>query len=213
GQILPVRKIADMAHARGVDVMVDGAHAFGQLEFAIPDLGGDYYGASLHKWLGCPLGTGLLYVKREKIAGRWPVFADLSVPDTDIRKLNHTGTHPVHTDLTIQDAIAFHDMIGIQRKEARLRFLQNYWTSRVRGVRNVALNTPADPRRSCAIANVGIAGMKPADLATTLLKKYKIWTVAIDSANVHGVRIAPHLYTTTAELDAFVRALTEMASA
>ncbi len=211
GQILPVRAIADMAHRRGVEVMIDGAHAFAQLDFRIPDLGGDYYGASLHKWLGTPLGAGILYVKADKIAGLWPVFADASVPDTDIRKLNHTGTHPVHTDLTIDAAIDFHEMIGIERKEARLRYLQNYWTSRVRGASRIVLNTPSDPRRSCAIANVGVRGVTPAVLAKTLLDKYKVWTVAIDTANVHGVRITPQVFTTTAELDTFVAALNAIA--
>ena len=211
GQILPVRAIADMAHAKGVEVMVDGAHAFAQIDFRIPDLGGDYYGASLHKWLGTPLGAGILYVRSDKIAGLWPVFADSSVPDTDIRKLNHTGTHPCHTDLTIEPAIAFHEMIGISRKEARLRYLQNYWTSRVRGVPRIVLNTPSDPRRSCAIANVGISGIPPAELAKTLLDKYKVWTVAIDTANVHGVRITPQVFISTGELDTFVRALKSIA--
>jgi selenocysteine lyase/cysteine desulfurase len=213
GHVLPVRAIADMAHSKGVDVMVDGAHAFAQLDFRIPDLGCDYYGASLHKWLGTPLGAGLLYVRADKIGALWPVFADSSVPDTDIRKLNHTGTHPVHTDLTIDNAIAFHEAIGIQRKEARLRFLQTYWTSRVRGVPNIVLNTPSDPRRSCAIANVGVKNVLPGDLAKTLLQKYKVWTVAINTANVQGVRITPHVYTTTDELDVFVRALKEIAGA
>ena len=212
GQILPVRAIVDMAHRRGVDVMVDGAHAFAQLDYRIPELGCDYYGASLHKWLGTPLGAGILYVRANKIAKLWPVFADASMADTDIRKLNHTGTHPVHTDLAITHAIAFHDSIGIQRKEARLRYLQNYWTSRVRGTRNIVLNTPADPKRSCAIANVGVGSMAPAALAKTLLEKYRVWTVAIDTANVHGVRITPQMFTTTGELDTFVRALKELAS-
>ena len=212
GQILPVRKITDMAHRHGVAVMVDAAHTFAQIDHRIPDLGCDYYGASLHKWLGTPLGAGLLYVRRERIPALWPVFADASMADTDIRKLNHTGTHPVHTDLAIASAIAFHDSVGIERKEARLRYLQQYWTSRVRGERNVLLNTPASPTRSCAIANVGIAGLAPSALATTLLQKYGIWTVAIDTANVHGVRITPHVYTSTTELDTFVRALRELAA-
>ena len=212
GQILPVRKIADMAHRHGVAVMVDAAHTFAQIDHRIPDLGCDYYGASLHKWLGTPLGAGLLYVRRERIPALWPVFADASMADTDIRKLNHTGTHPVHTDLAIASAIAFHDSMGIERKEARLRYLQQYWTSRVRGERNVLLNTPASPARSCAIANVGIAGLAPSALATTLLHKYGIWTVAIDTANVHGVRITPHVYTRITELDTFVRALRELAA-
>jgi selenocysteine lyase/cysteine desulfurase len=211
GQILPVAKIADMAHRHGVEVMVDGAHAFGQLDFAIPDLHADYYGASLHKWLGTPLGAGLLWVKREKIARLWPIYGDSSFPDDDIRKLNHTGTHPVHTDLAINDAIDFQLSIGIARKEARLRYLQNYWTAQVRDVPKIYLNTPTDPKRSCAIANVGIAGMAPAVLATKLMERYGVWTVAIDSANVHGTRVTPMVYTSTNELDTFVRALKEMA--
>ena len=212
GHILPVRAICDMAHARGVPVMVDGAHAFAHLDYKIPDLHCDYYGASLHKWLATPLGAGILYVKKDRIASLWPVFADLSMADDDIRKLNHTGTHPVHTDLTIENSIAFHEVIGGARKEARLRFLQNYWTSKVRGRQNIVMNTPSDTKRSCAIANVGVNGMKPADLAKTLLDKYRIFTVAIDGALVHGVRVTPQVYTSTAELDKFVSALRELAT-
>jgi selenocysteine lyase/cysteine desulfurase len=212
GHLMPVRAIADMAHARGVEVMTDGAHAFAQLAFAIPDLGCDYYGASLHKWLGTPLGAGILYVKRDKIQKLWPIYADASMADDDIRKLNHTGTHPVHTDLGIENAIDFHEAIGIERKEARLRYLQQYWTKQVRGVPNVMVNTPSDPKRSCAIANVGIANMKPGDLAKTLLERYKVWTVAIDTANVHGVRVTPQLFTTPKELDVLVRAIKELSA-
>ncbi len=211
GQIMPVRKIADMAHRHGVAVLVDGAHAVGHFDFKLPDLGCDYYGSSLHKWLGCPLGAGMLYVKKEKIKGLWPVFADASVPDDDIRKLNHTGTHPVYTDLALGDAIRFHQKIGIARKEARLRFLQTYWTSQVRNVPGVVVNTPAEPQRACAIANVGVSRLKPGELAKTLLDRYKIWTVGIETANVRGVRVTPHLFTTTAELDQLVKALKELA--
>ncbi len=212
GQILPVRKLTDMAHAKGVPVAVDGAHAFAQLDYRIPDLGADYYAASLHKWLGVPLGAGLLYVKRDRIAGLWPLFGDMGFPDTDIRKLNHTGTHPVHTDLAIQHAIAFHNSIGAARTEARMRYLQQYWTTKVRGVKNIIVNTPADPLRAAGIANVGVTTMAPGDLAKTLLDKYRIWTVAIDRENVRGARITPNLYTTPAELDVLVRALKEIAS-
>ncbi len=215
GQILPIRQITEMAHRHGVEVLVDGAHAFGQLNFTITDLGGcDYYASSLHKWLGTPLGAGILYVRRDKIPAIWPLFADSSVPDNDIRKLNHTGTHPVATDLAIQDAIRFHKAIGIDRKEARLRYLQRFWTNQVRQHPKIILNTPKEMDRSCAIANVGVKSVAPAELAKTLFEKYKIFTVAIDSdtANVHGVRVTPHVYTTTAELDAFVRALKEIAS-
>ncbi len=213
GQILPIRKIADMAHAKGVAVAVDGAHAFAHLDFRIPDLGADYYAASLHKWLGVPLGAGILYVQRDRLAPLWPVFGDQGFADGDIRKLNHTGTHPVHTDLAIRNAIAFHESIGVQRKQARMKFLQQYWTTKVRGVKNVVVNTPVDPARSAGIANVGVTTMKPGDLAKVLLDRYKIWTVAIDRENVKGARITPHLFTTTAELDVLVRALTELGAA
>ncbi len=207
GHILPVGAICDMAHARGVPVMVDGAHAFAHLDYRIPDLHCDYYGASLHKWLAAPLGAGLLYVKKDRIPALWPMFADLSMPDDDIRKLNHKGTNPVHTGLTIGNSIAFHQVIGSARKEARLRYLQQYWTTKVRGVPRIVLNTPVDPKRSCGIANVGVEGMKPGDLAKVLLEKYKVFTVAIDGAGVHGVRVTPQVYTASGELDEFVRAL------
>ncbi len=214
GHILPVAKICDMAHARGVQVVVDGAHAFGHFEFKLDDLHCDYYGASLHKWLSTPLGAGILYVKQDRIAALWPVFGTgAGVKDTDIMKLNHTGTHPVHTDLGIENAIAFHEAIGGARKEARLRWVQQYWVTRVRGTPGLILNTPTDPRRSAGIANVGIPRMKPGELAKTLIDKYKIFTVAIDGVGVHGVRVSPQVYTSTAELDAFVKALKEMAAA
>ncbi len=211
GQILPVKKICDMAHSKGVKVLVDGAHAFAHFKYAVPDLHCDYYGTSLHKWLSVPLGAGFLYVKKENITDIWPLFgpgADKHADD--IYRLNHTGTHPVHTDLAISDAIDYYLKIGVERKEERLRFLQLYWTGKVRNLPNIMLNTPADNARSCGIANVGIKGMKPADLADTLLKKYKIYTVAIDYANVHGCRITPNVYTTPYELDQLVTALKEM---
>ncbi|MBK7906425.1 MAG: aminotransferase class V-fold PLP-dependent enzyme [Gemmatimonadetes bacterium] len=214
GQVLPVRKVADMAHARGVQVMVDGAHAFAQLDFRIPDLGVDYYGASMHKWLGVPLGAGLLYVRKDRIAGIWPLFGDAGFADDDIRKLNHTGTHPCHTDLAIEDAIAFHERIGTPKKEARLRWLQEYWTTRVRAIPKVVLNTPTDPARTCAIANVAITGMPPGVFAKRLMDEHRIFTVAIDrpEAGIAGVRITPHLFTSTSELDALVAAIRALAA-
>ncbi|MCE9601124.1 MAG: aminotransferase class V-fold PLP-dependent enzyme [Gemmatimonadetes bacterium] len=213
GQVLPVRKVAEMAHARGVAVMVDGAHAFAQLDFRIPDTGADFYGASLHKWLGVPLGAGILYVRKDRIAKLWPLYGDEGFADDDIRKLNHTGTVPCHTDLGIEDAIAFHERIGTARKQERLRWLQQYWTSRARAVPRVVLNTPSDPARSCAIANVAIEGVAPAALAKRLMEEHRIFTVAIDrrEAGIAGVRVTPHLFTSTAELDALVAALREIA--
>lgn len=211
GQILPIKKIAAMAHSKGVAVMVDGAHAIAHIDFKISDLDCDYYGSSLHKWLGCPLGAGLLYVKKDKISSIWPIFGDIGYADNDIRKLNHTGTHPVHTDLTVQNAIDFHQKIGVKRKEARLRFLQNYYINQLRNVPNIVINTPTEPSRSCAIANVGVNHIKPAELAKLLLEKYKIYTVAIDYANVHGVRLTPHVFISLTELDTLVKAFKELA--
>ena len=210
GQILPIRKICEMAHRKGVEVMVDGAHAVGHIQFSMPDLQCDYYGSSLHKWLSVPLGAGLLYVRKDKIARIWPRFADWNKAADDIHRLNHTGTHPVHTDLAVGNALEYLWRIGLDRKEARLRYLQRYWTKQVREIPNILLNTPAEEYRACAIANVGIKGMQPKQLAEKLLKEYRIWTVAIDTANVQGCRITPNIYTNTKELDVFVKALKEL---
>jgi len=213
GQILPIRKICDMAHSKGVEVMVDGAHAVAHIDFNISELNCDYYGSSLHKWLGAPLGAGILYVRKDKIKNIWPLFGESAFADDDIRKLNHTGTNPVAVDIAIGHAIDYHLQIGIKRKEDRLRYLQQYWIQQVNQIKRIQLNTPSDNGRSCAIANVTIEGYKPADLAKILMDKYKIWTVAIDNANagVQGIRVTPHLYTQVAELDQFINALTQLA--
>jgi selenocysteine lyase/cysteine desulfurase len=212
GQILPVRRIADMAHAHGVAVIVDAAHSFAHVAFRVPDLDGDFLGTSLHKWLCTPLGAGLLHVKKDRIRSVWPLLGETSVPEDDIRKFERIGTHPVWTWLAIADAIRFHELIGAERKEARLRFLQQYWTDRVREFPRVYLNTPRG-ERACGIANVGITGMTPADLATALFDRHNIYTVAIDTGPVKGVRVTPHLYTTIQELDALVAALGGLARA
>ncbi len=210
GQILPVRKIADMAHERGVLVMVDGAHAVAHIQFKMSDLHCDFYGASLHKWLSVPLGAGILHVKKEHIGKVWPLLSAGERKLDDIGRLNQTGTHPVHTDLAISNAIDFYQKIGPARKEDRLRYLQSYWTSKVRDLPGVVVNTPKDPLRHCGIGNVGVNGIKPGDLAEVLLKNYKIYTVAIDGAGVHGCRITPNIYTTPEELDVLVKALKEL---
>jgi len=212
GQILPVKKICDMAHSKGVKVLVDGAHAFAHFNFSIPDLHCDYYGTSLHKWMSVPLGLGFLYVNKENVAGLWPLLGEnADLKEDDIHRLNHIGTPPVHTYLAITNSIEYYLKIGAERKEARLRYLQHFWTDKARNIKNVIVNTPAAMERSCGIANVGIRGMKPADLADVLIKKYKIYTVAIDYANVHGCRITPNVYTTPGELDQLVNALSELA--
>ena len=213
GQVLPIRKICDMAHAKGVQVIVDGAHAFAHIKFRIDELDCDYYAAALHKWLSTPLGAGLLYVKKNNVKNLWPLLADGEKDINKINRLNHIGTHPVHTDLTINDCMDYYEMIGAERKEARMYFLQNYWTSKVRNLPKIIINTPADASRSCGIANVGIEGILPADLAKRLMTEHKVFTVAIDYANVRGCRITPNVYTTTQELDSFVLALKTLASA
>ncbi len=212
GQILPIQKICTMAHAHGVQVIVDGAHAFAHIQYRIDDLGCDYYAASLHKWLSTPLGAGMLYVNKTRIKNVWPLLADGEKDLNKINRLNHTGTHPVATDLTINDSIEYFEMIGPAKKEARLRYLQNYWTEKVRNLPKIIVNTPADANRSCAIANVGIEGIAPGKLAERLLKEHQIFTVAIDYANVRGCRICPNLYITTAELDHFIKALQTLAN-
>ncbi|MDB4252485.1 aminotransferase class V-fold PLP-dependent enzyme [Flavobacteriaceae bacterium] len=212
GQILPIKKICQMAHKKGVQVMVDGAHCVGHFQFKIDDLECDYYGSSLHKWLAVPLGTGMLYVRDKHIDNLWPVFAEHHREPGDIARLNHVGTHPVYHDLSIENAIEYYAMLGAERKEARLRYLQEYWSSKVRTHPNIIVNTPKESFRACGIANVGLKNLKPHELAKQLMDRYQIFTVAIDYANVQGCRISPNVFTTTQELDVFVKALQELAS-
>lgn len=212
GQILPIKKICQMAHKKGVQVMVDGAHCVGHFQFKIDDLECDYYGSSLHKWLAVPLGTGMLYVRDKHIDNLWPVFAEHHREPGDIARLNHVGTHPVYHDLSIENAIEYYAMLGAERKEARLRYLQEYWSSKVRTHPNIVVNTPKESFRACGIANVGLKNLKPHELAKQLMDRYQIFTVAIDYANVQGCRISPNVFTTTQELDVFVKALQELAS-
>ena len=211
GHILPVRKICDMAHAKGVDVLVDGAHAFGQFNFSIKELDCDFYGTSLHKWLSAPLGAGFLFARRGMAQKVWPAFAEKPTDDDDILKLNHTGTHPAHTDLAIANAIDFQNKFGIERKEARLRYIQRYWTDQARAMDHVNVYTPEDEQRSCGIATAGIEGMDPQEMAKILMDRYKIYTVGINRDGVQGCRISPNLFTSTADMDVLVQALKELA--
>jgi selenocysteine lyase/cysteine desulfurase len=212
GQVLPVKKICDMAHKHGVEVMVDGAHAFAHLNFKIEELGCDYYGTSLHKWLSAPLGAGFLYVRKDKVEKLWPLFAESEKPKDDIDRLNHMGTTPVHVDLGIANAIDFHEAIGAERKQERLKYLKKYWTEQLKDHPKIIINTPWESKRHGAIANVLIEGMTSFELSKRLMDDYQIWTVAINRPNVHGSRITPNLYTTTKELDRFVAALKELAA-
>lgn len=213
GQVLPIKKIVDMAHQANVKVMVDGAHAFAHIPVNIKELGCDYYGTSLHKWLSCPLGAGFLFVKKDLIDSVWPLFAENeSVSNKDIANLNHTGTIPVHTDLTILDAIAYYQSIGAKNKLDRLLTLRNYWVNKVKDLPKITINSPLDLERSCAIANVGVNGIKPSELSKILMDKYKIFTVAIETKIVNGIRVTPNVYTTFDELDQFVNALKAIAA-
>ncbi len=211
GHILPVRKIADMAHSHGVEIMLDGAHAVGHFDFNISDLDCDYYGSSLHKWLSVPLGCGMLYVKKGKSQQIRPLLAPYELDQKTLLNLNHTGTHAVSTDLSVIDAINFLNKMGSKRKDERLRYIQRYWSDQVRELPGINVNTPKEPHRSCAIANVGLGAMSPADMAKTLMEKYQIFTVGINGAGgVNGCRITPNVYTSEAEMDQFVQALKEM---
>ncbi len=208
GQILPVREIADLARRRGVEVIVDGAHSFAHVEYLVPDLGGDYFGASLHKWLGAPLGLGILWMRRDRIERVWPLFGDVGVPRDDIRKFEHTGTQPYSTIQTLEDAIRFHQAIGAARKEARLRYLEDAWVNRLADRPGIRLHTPRDAAQSCAIANVSIDGMTPHELADRLFDRHRIFTVAVDT----GIRVAPNLFTSPDHLDRFVRAMESLSA-
>ena len=212
GQILPVKKICEMAHSYGVEVMVDGAHCVGHFDFSIDEFNCDYYGSSLHKWLATPLGAGLLYVNKNNTHKIWPLLANGNTNKKDIKRLNHIGTHPVHTDLAISNSIDYTNWIGMKKKEKRLRYLQRYWSDKLRTVENVIVNTPKDLNRSCGIGNVGLSNMSPSQMSNILFEKYKIFTVAIDYANVKGCRISPNIFTTTNELDEFISAVKEMAN-
>ncbi len=209
GQILPVREICNMAHEMGVEVIVDAAHSWTHIDYRIPDLDCDYYGASMHKWMGSPLGTGILYIRRNKIKNIWPLFGDMNYDSDNINKLGHIGTRPCAIELTIADAIKFNNSIGIDRKEARLRYLKDYWAEKVSEFPGVIMNTPMDKERSCGLANAGIKDISPSELVNYLYNKHKIFTVAINAPDIKGARIAPNIYTTLKELDVFIDAMRE----
>lgn len=211
GHLLPVKKVCEMAHAKGVEVMVDGAHAFAHIDFKIPDLDCDYYAASLHKWLCNPLGAGILWVKKEHIEKVWPLFGETSRPKTDIRKFERFGTQNTAIQLSLSAAIKFHTIIGSNRKMARLRWLKNYWVEQLSKVDGVSFNTPLQNERTGAIANFALRGFTPVQLSNALYDSYKIFTVGIETPAVNGVRVTPHLYTTQQHLDALISAVKELA--
>ena len=213
GQILPVKKIANEAHKRGIDVVVDGAHSFAHFDFKIPDLDADYFAASLHKWLYAPIGSGMLYVRKEKIKTIYPMFAMDNPLKDDIRKFESLGTRPMFIEQAIGKAIEFHEMIGSERKEKRLHYLKNYWMEKVKNIPKVKLNTSLNPKWGCAIGNVSVEGRKPEELDSFLLDKYKVHTVGINWENIHSIRVTPNVYTTTKNLDVLVEGIADFAKA
>ena len=212
GQTMPVAKIADMAHAHDIEVIADGAHSFGLLDFKVPDLHCDYFGTSLHKFLSAPIGTGMMWVKAEKIEKLWPLVCAANPHSADIRKFEDLGTRSFPLEQGIGEAINFHLGIGPRRKQERIGYLKNYWASRVQSIPRVKLHTSLNLNYSCAICGVSIDGMTPGAVASALFDKYKIHTVGIVWENISCVRVTPHVYTTLPDLDKLVGAIGEIAA-
>jgi selenocysteine lyase/cysteine desulfurase len=212
GQIMPVKKLCDEARKRNIISIVDGAHTFAHMDFKIPDFNPDYYGTSLHKWLCAPFGTGMLYVKKENIAGLWPLFPNDKPQIADIRKFETLGTRSFAPEQAIGQAVDFQNAIGSKRKEERLRYLKNYWCEKVAKHPRVKLTISLKPEYACALGSFSIDGMEPGDVAGKLFSEHQIHTVSIKWDNISCIRVTPHVYTTTKDLDRFVDAVLKIAS-
>jgi isopenicillin-N epimerase len=212
GQIFPVKKICDAARAKGVKTIVDGAHAFAHFPFTAADLGCDYYGTSLHKWLLAPIGTGFLYVRRENIEGLWSLTPAAASRAKDIRKFEEIGTHPAANHNAIAEALGFHDGIGSERKAARLRYLRNRWAERLKATGRFKIHTSLDPAQSCAIGTVQILGVETSKAVQQLWEKWRIIATPINHAEYTGLRITPNVYTTIDEIDTFATAMERIGS-
>jgi isopenicillin-N epimerase len=207
GQIFPVREVSELGRRRGIPVIVDGAHGLAHFEFKLPELGCDYYATSLHKWLFAPHGTGLLYVKKDRIPTLWPLMAAPERMDDDIRKYEEIGTHPAANYLAIGEALTFHQGLGGPRKEARLRFLRDYWANALLAHDRFRLNTSQRPEFSCGIGNIQLEGVDSVALNNWLWQTHKIITVAIKHSQFEGLRVTASVYTNLEELDRFVDAM------
>ena len=203
GQVFPAADICRIARERGIQTIVDGAHAFGHFPFAIRDLGCDYYGTSLHKWLLAPIGTGFLYVRRERIADLWPLTPAAGSKANDIRKFEEIGTHPAANHNAIAEARVYHHTIGGERKIARLRYLRDRWMRRLADHPRARILTSFDPAQSGAIGNIATPGIDPARLAAHLYAQHRIIVTPIKHAEFEGMRVTPNVYTTLEEVDTF----------
>ena len=210
GQIFPVRDICRMARSRGILTIVDGAHAFKHFPFTLADLECDYYGCSLHKWTLAPVGTGFLYMRRDLIANHWPLTPCSVSLAGNIRKFEEIGTHPAANHNAIAEALAFQHGIGLERKAARLRYLRDRWARRLEKQPRIKLNTNLAPEHSCGLANVGIEGVDPGDLANHFWAAYRLIVTPIKHAEFQGIRVTPNVYTTLDEIDTFVAAMEKM---
>lgn len=203
GQIFPIKRIAQLGRERGIEVIVDGAHAFAHFPFQHADLDCDYYGTSLHKWLLAPIGTGFLYVRKQKIPSLWPLMAAPDRLDDDIRKYEEIGTHPAANHNAIAEALTFHNGVGVERKAARLRYLRDRWAVRLKDQPRVQLLTSLAPEMSGAIATVNIEGVDPRALKEHLWERRRVFVVPIVHEEFQGIRVTPNIFTTLDEIDVF----------
>jgi len=210
GQLFPVRDIARMARSRGIQTIVDGAHAFAHFPFAVRDLECDYYGTSLHKWLLAPVGTGFLYMRRERIENLWPLTPAAAAKSKDIRKFEEVGTHPAANHNAIAEALTFHQAIGVERRAARMRYLTDRWATRLERHPRVKILTSRLPNQSWGLANISLEGIDSGKAYETLWSKYRIITASIKHAEYQGLRITPNIYTTLQEIDMFGDAVEEL---
>lgn len=212
GQILPVKRIAKLAHEHGILLVCDGAHSFNHFPFTLADLECDFFGTSLHKWTYAPIGTGMLYVKKEHIPNVWPLMAAPEEMDDNIRKFEEIGTHPAATHNAVAEALAFNETIGIDRKAARFRYLHKRWISKLRKYDNVTFNVNVDDESQwCGIINVYIKGTDVSKTVDYLLKKHKIFVVPIKHDEFQGMRITPNVYTLLSEIDYFAEVMESIA--
>src|SRR5262245_54841449 len=207
GQIFPVKQICQMARSRGIEAIVDGAHAFAHFPFKHADLDCDYYGTSLHKWLLAPHGTGFLFVRKSKIERLWPLMAAGKSQDKDIRKFEEIGTHPAANHNAIAEALTFHEGIGPERKAARLRYLKDGWARRLETQKGIRVLTPYDPAQSCGLALFSIDGIDPGKLGAHLWDKHRILCTPIGHEEFSGIRVTPNVYTTLSDVDTFCEAV------